>query len=46
MTTPNYHLLLTNYRNLEELMKTRFYERTAYRLSEETVPSCFIKLDD
>ena len=46
MTTPNYYLPITNYRNLEELMKTRFYERTAYRLSEETVPGCFIKLDD
>ncbi|MEZ4862286.1 MAG: hypothetical protein R3C14_13305 [Caldilineaceae bacterium] len=27
-------------------MKTRFYERTAYKLSEQAVPSCFIKLDD
>lgn len=27
-------------------MKTRFYERTAYRLSDEPVPNCFLKLDD
>jgi hypothetical protein len=27
-------------------MKTHFYERTAYRLSEQPVPACFIKLDD
>ncbi len=27
-------------------MKTRFYERTAYKLSEQPVPNCFIKLDD
>ena len=26
-------------------MKTHFYERTAYRLSEQPVPACFIKLD-
>jgi hypothetical protein len=29
-----------------KLMKTRFYERTAYRLSEQPVPNCFLKLDD
>ncbi len=27
-------------------MKTRFYERSAYKLSEQPVPNCFIKLDD
>jgi len=27
-------------------MKTRFYERTAYRFSDEPVPNCFIRLDD
>ncbi len=27
-------------------MKTRFYERTAYRLAETPVPTCFIKLDE
>jgi hypothetical protein len=27
-------------------MKTRFYERTAYRLSEQPIPACFIALDD
>lgn len=27
-------------------MKTRFYERSAYRLSEQPIPSCFIRLDD
>ena len=27
-------------------MKTHFYERSAYKLSEQPVPSCFIKLDD
>ena len=27
-------------------MKTHFYERTAYRLSEQPVPACFIKLDE
>jgi hypothetical protein len=27
-------------------MKTYFYERTAYKLSNEPVPNCFIKLDD
>ncbi|MCB9139374.1 MAG: hypothetical protein H6642_13590 [Caldilineaceae bacterium] len=27
-------------------MKTRFYERTAYRLSDQPVPNCFLKLDD
>lgn len=27
-------------------MKTHFYERTAYKLSEQPVPSCFIKLDE
>lgn len=27
-------------------MKTRFYERTAYRLSDQPVPSCFLRLDD
>ena len=27
-------------------MKTYFYERTAYRLSDEPVPSCFLKLDE
>lgn len=27
-------------------MKTRFYERTAYKLSEQPVPNCFLKLDD
>ncbi|MEZ4682732.1 MAG: hypothetical protein R2932_51845 [Caldilineaceae bacterium] len=27
-------------------MKTRFYERSAYKLSEQPVPSCFMKLDD
>ncbi len=26
-------------------MQTHFYERTAYRLSEQPVPACFIKLD-
>lgn len=26
-------------------MKTNFYERTAYRLSEQPVPACFINLD-
>lgn len=29
-----------------EILKTRFYERTAYRFSDEPVPSCFMKLDD
>ena len=27
-------------------MKTRFYDRTAYSLSSEPVPNCFLKLDD
>jgi hypothetical protein len=27
-------------------MRTRFFERTAYQLSDEPVPNCFIKLDD
>lgn len=27
-------------------MKTYFYERTAYKLSDEPVPNCFLKLDD
>ncbi|MCX6044545.1 MAG: hypothetical protein NT075_05485 [Chloroflexi bacterium] len=27
-------------------MKTRFYDRTAYRLSEQLVPNCFMKLDE
>lgn len=27
-------------------MKTRFYERTAYQLSDQPVPSCFTRLDD
>ncbi len=27
-------------------MKTRFYERTAYHLSDQPVPSCFLRLDD
>lgn len=27
-------------------MKTYFYERTAYKLSDEPVPNCFIKLDE
>ncbi len=27
-------------------MKTHFYERTAYKLSEQPVPPCFLKLDD
>ncbi|MCB0107752.1 MAG: hypothetical protein KDE53_17650 [Caldilineaceae bacterium] len=27
-------------------MKTRFYERTAYQLSEQPIPNCFLKLDD
>jgi hypothetical protein len=27
-------------------MKTYFYERTAYKLSDEAVPECFLKLDD
>jgi len=27
-------------------MKTRFYERTAYRLSDQPAPNCFLKLDD
>ena len=27
-------------------MKTYFYERTAYKLSDEAVPECFLKLDE
>ena len=27
-------------------MKTYFYDRTAYRLSDQPVPSCFIRLDE
>ncbi|MFN8470387.1 MAG: hypothetical protein U0X20_32840, partial [Caldilineaceae bacterium] len=27
-------------------MKTYFYDRTAYRLSDQAVPSCFIRLDE
>ncbi len=27
-------------------MKTYFYERTAYKLSDQPVPACFIKLDE
>ncbi len=27
-------------------MKTRFYERTAYRLSDQPVPNCFLQIDD
>jgi hypothetical protein len=27
-------------------MKTYFYERTAYKLSDQPVPSCFVRLDD
>lgn len=27
-------------------MKTQFYDRTAYSLSSEPVPNCFLKLDD
>ncbi len=27
-------------------MRTYFYERTAYKLSQEPVPNCFIKLDE
>ncbi len=27
-------------------MKTLFYDRTAYSLSSEPVPNCFVKLDD
>ena len=27
-------------------MKTYFYDRTAYRLSEQAVPSCFIRVDE
>jgi hypothetical protein len=27
-------------------MKTRFYDRTAYRFSTEQVPACFVKLDE
>ena len=27
-------------------MKVRFYERTAYQLSEQPVPSCFMRLDE
>jgi hypothetical protein len=27
-------------------MQTRFYERSAYKLSEQPVPSCFLRLDD
>jgi hypothetical protein len=27
-------------------MKTYFYERTAYKLSNEAVPACFVKLDE
>lgn len=27
-------------------MKTRFYERTAYQLSDQPVPSCFVRLDE
>ena len=27
-------------------MKTRFYDRTAYRLSEQPIPACFISLDN
>jgi hypothetical protein len=27
-------------------MKTNFYERTAYKLSSEPVPDCFLKLDE
>lgn len=27
-------------------MRTRFYERTAYHLSDQPVPSCFVRLDE
>jgi hypothetical protein len=27
-------------------VKTNFYERTAYKLSDQPVPSCFVRLDD
>ncbi len=27
-------------------MKTRYYERTAYRLLQEPLPACFLRLDD
>jgi hypothetical protein len=27
-------------------MRTRFYERTAYQLSDHPVPSCFVRLDE
>lgn len=36
---------LSSYTN-KPTMRTLFYERTAYKLSDEAVPNCFIKLDD
>lgn len=35
-----------NQRPARQFMKTYFYERTAYKFSDQPVPDCFLKLDE
>ena len=43
-TVTEYHSQFTIHNS--QIMKTSFYERTAYQLSDQPVPSCFMRLDD